>query len=146
MISPVNSFLTDVVHCCNYRLINRDQTNNDSIAQRISKMLKKMEARMRNHQVFDASNLISILSLSKKFKTACDSNEISEDAILRLIHCFMKKPWNTAVFSRLQLRTARSSKLNKNDGSLFVYRELVSHLLATYATDDVSNRTDSDIH
>lgn len=97
-------------------------------------------------QVFDAFNLISILSFLKTFMTAYDSNRSSEDAAVELVYHFMKDLL-TVIFSFLiQLRMSKASKLNKRNGSLFPCAEVVNHLLGKYAAKNVIANTVSDIY
>lgn len=91
-------------------------------------MLKRFQVQKKDH-VSHASDAISFLSFMKTHKTACDSNRISEGAAMWLVHYFMKKLWPAAFYSRLQLRSSRSSKLNRKDGSLFAYADIVKYLL-----------------
>lgn len=63
-----------------------------------------------------------------------------------LIHYFIEQLWIAALFFRLQLKSPRSPKLNKEDGSLFAHAEVVNLFLATYATDDMIADTVSDLH
>lgn len=105
VIHPVN-FFTDALGVRTYRLVNRDQTYRDRLAQRISRMQKCLKVHMRD-QVFDASSLFTSLSFLKTFKTACDWNGISKGAKIKLMHFFMKKPSNDAISSRLQIRFPR---------------------------------------
>lgn len=119
-----------------YRLIDRDQTHSDRTIQRNCKRQKILPNQKRD-QVSDASNPISILSSLMTFKTACDSNGISAGAARWLMHFFMRKPLNDTHSSSLQLKSRRSSVLNKKDGSLFASAEVVIHLPPTSATDDV---------
>lgn len=58
----------------------------------------------------------------------------------------MKKPSNAAFSSWMQLKSSRSLNLNKKNGSLFAYAEVVNQLLDTYATGDVIADTVSNIY
>lgn len=98
---------TDALDYCTYRLASRDQMFNDRIAQRFSKVQKRLMVQMRN-QVFNASDPSSILSFMRAFKTNSDSYVTSECSAIWFINYFMGKLPNETLFSRLYLKSLRS--------------------------------------
>lgn len=62
-----------------------------------------------------------------------------------VINYVIERPLKAVLPSRLQLNSLESLKLNNKYQSLFAHEEMVVHLLATYAADEVFTETFSDI-
>lgn len=139
-IHSVNTFFTDARHSRTYRLVNRDQAYSDTTAHRVSKMPKIWKFK-RNGLVFDATDPITVLYFLKTLNTACHSNGVLEGAVLSLIYYFMRKPLSAALLFRLQLRSARCSKLKKMNRSIFANAEMVNYMLWSWRNDEVVAET-----
>ena len=145
IIRPVNELFRRALDYRTYRLINRSQVYDGSVARRISKLASRLEVQMKTN-TFDSRDPVSVLSFLSVFRSACDSNGISEGAAMWLFHYFMKKTPAAALSSRLALEPARFAR-SPDDAHerLGSYVEVVNYLLATYATDDVIAETVGDI-
>lgn len=85
VIRPANSLFLDALNYRPYRLINKDQTNNDNIAVT---NLKEAEDVADPNEVpnFVLWNPISMIAFVKTFKTACKSIGILERVAVWLFH------------------------------------------------------------
>lgn len=105
------SLFTTALYYSTSRLVNKDQTYNGRISQRSSKIQERFQVQISEH-VFGALDQLSILSFLKMSKTTCISKSISEGVTMLLVHSFIEKLSNAALYPLLQLQSSRSSKLN----------------------------------
>lgn len=85
--------------------------------------------------IFDSYDPISIISLLSSFKLPSDMNNIYEEAVIQLLHFFMKKRGTALLNSRMDV-CARLLQEHQ-EGALKKYSEVVKYLLGAYATRDV---------
>lgn len=92
--------------------------------------------------ILDPSNPISIINFLVTSKQACDSNGIHEGATVWLVKHFVNKSTVASLAPRVFLNSNLSCK---REGMLSSWKEVVNHLLETYATDDVIVETKTDL-
>lgn len=98
-----------------YRIENKLSKYDRTVSKNISKMSKRMTARMKPH-TFDPFDLVSIIGFMCKFKLECDSNRIHERVALWLFHFFMQKSTSSA------LQTWMASKRKSRIKVAFTYK------------------------
>lgn len=109
-INPVNIRFTAALEFNICRLQKQCQEENSHISGKIDNWAKEADLQMKT-AVFKVLNPISVLSVLKNFKTACDSNRINESATMRLFPCFILEPtkpglshWMTADIKKYHLQ------------------------------------------
>lgn len=95
-----------------------------------------MQARPLNVQmktaVFKSTDPISVLSFLGNFNTACDSNNIHEDAAVQLYPHFIREPTQAALSYRV---TADKQNLQQQ-GKVKTYCRVVNYSSEKYATEE----------
>lgn len=104
-------------------------------------MLQSLEKQWKR-QMVDGSDPISSLSFFPVLKMACNTNRIPESAAIWLFHFFMKKRAGEALNARTSLSSLSCAG---QEGELTLYCEVVKHMLATYAIDDIIAKASMDI-
>lgn len=93
---------------------------------------------------FDHLDPVSVIGILSGFKLACNTNVFHESAELWLVLKFMKRTAGAALTATLSLKS-KSPKKKTKEGVVTTNIQVLSHMLKTYATDDVIAEVDNDI-
>lgn len=89
--------------------------------------------------MFDKSYSISIFNFLANYKPAPDLNEIPKDTAMWCPEHFMSKFAATSLASRIHFTNKKF--LDKLEGMLSCWKEILNHTLKTYVTDDIIFKT-----
>lgn len=82
---------------------------------------------------FSGEYPIAVLNFLSRFRDACDSNAVSEDAAVWYIKSFLTDQAESLVNSSLTISHAKDSR---RSDMIRNFPEVVSHLFRLYATDE----------
>lgn len=108
---------------------------------RIASMTKQLEAQFKS-QMFDGSNLISILGLLTAFQVLYDTKCTQEGLSMWLCHFFEKKPSGDAPIACAYMSTSSKAR---QECVLSSYCKVVTYLLMRYSTTDNIAEADAEI-
>lgn len=94
------------------------------------------------YHIFDAFDLLSVISFLSALNSPCNTNGSHEGAKMWLFHFFMKSSSAFALNARVCLKTVSSSYPSSATGELLeTCLDTVKYPFQTYATDDVIAET-----
>lgn len=83
-----------------------------------------------------------ILSILRNVKLDSDTIDVHEKVKIRVLNVLIEKQASSASSTRIWIQTP---KWKEKKGILTPYRNFGNYLFQTYATDDITDKTDADI-
>lgn len=103
MLVLANYYFKTTFNYRTYRLTGTSPKCDRTVSKENAKMENRVTPHMKSH-AFDAFDLISIFESLKKFKIACDTTAIRENAAMWLLHFYMNKS-SSAVLNEPLVQT-----------------------------------------
>lgn len=138
---PVSTQFRNALDYKNYRLVQQSQECKGHISGKLASWSKRIDVQTMS-AVLKSSDPFYILSFSHNFMLACDWNKIQEGAAIWLFQHLMKDPFKAAPTHRLC--TSVNEDLHEEEKQT-TYCQVVTYLLATYATDHVIAEAEAEI-
>ena len=141
VLKPTNFLYAELVDYRYYRLMDRSQTYDATVAKKIGRKAKSMQSQLLKR--FKAKDPIMVLDFLDKFKLSCDHNGVHEGMALWLFQFFLAGSVHTAVMDRISHDT--HGRRRRHAEALHSYSAVVNFLLKQYATDEAISEAHTDL-